>query len=247
MNIYACGGTRAKTVCKAFAKGCGGKVFEEGEPKFREGTSVVWGQLRGAKEILDQSKEFYRLDHAYIGRMEYYRATKNDFQPKDIVDRPPDRFNRLVKEKKLVVKDWGKGSHILVCGSMPDTYNFFGVGAWESWAVAQVKQFTDRPVILRKRKEGTPIEEQLKGCHAVVTYASNSAVDALLFGVPVFVLGPSIARPLSGDLIKIETPNYPDREKFFNHLAYSQFTHEEFERGFAWKVLNTTGGTSGLG
>lgn len=125
---------------------------------------------------------------------------------------------------------------------MPGTYEFFGVGAWDSWAVSQVKEFTDRPVILRKRHDGTPIAEQLKNCHAVVVYASNASVDAVLNGVPVFNLGPAVTTPIGlQDLRKIETPIYPERQPFFNSLAYAQFTIEEFENGFAWKTINGLG------
>lgn len=239
MNIYACGGSRAKIVCSAFAKGCIGNLFDEGEPKFREGASVVWGQLRGAKNILAQSQEFYRLDHGYIGKGEYFRVTKNEFQPSKIIQRPDDRFKVLVKKYGLQIKEWNfKGSHILVCGSMPETYNFFDIGAWDTWAVAQVKQFTDRPVILRKRKEQIPLLEQLKNCHAVVVYASNASVDAVLNGIPVFALGPAVTVPIaSQDLRQIETPLYLDRNQFFNHLAYSQFTTHEMESGLAWRTI----------
>lgn len=200
---------------------------------------AVWGQLRGAKDLLAKSRHFYRMDHAYVGRLDYYRITRNAFQPEKLVQRPADRWDALKARYKLKLGDWRKGKNVLVTLSDPRTYEFFGVQNWPSEIEQEIKKHTDRPIVKRSRTEQVPIAEQLKDAWCVVTYASNSALDSLMAGVPVFVLGPSIARPMSGRLEQLESPVYPEnREEFFRHMAYCQFNCSEFQSGFAIKTAD---------
>lgn len=219
------------------AKGCKGQLNQSANPGKQKGPIAVWGQIRGAKELLEGHSEFYRLDHPYIGRNNYYRLTKNDFQPSKIVERPADRWERLKSYFALKVEDWRKdGSHILLALSMPATYDFFGIQGWEQKIKAEIAKHTDRKIVVRQRKETRPLEEHMRGAKCVVTWASNTCVNALMYGVPVFTLGPSIARPVSGEIKDIESPTYPDREPFFRHMAYCQFKIDEFESGYAQKT-----------
>lgn len=219
--------------CEALAAG-GWTLHKESEAQHHGDPSAVWGQLRGAKQLVEKSRHFYRLDHAYRGRLDYYRMTRNDFQPGAMVSRPADRWEVLKKRYGLKVGPWREGREVVVALSMPKTYEFFGVANWRAKLEAEIKQHTARPVVFRERKDANPIESALRTAHCLVTYASNTAVDALLAGVPVVVLGPSITRPLSGKLPDLENPLKPDnREEFFRHMAYCQFDIAEFRSGFA--------------
>lgn len=234
MKAYSLGSPFGKVPCESLVKSHNKEPFAS----FSGDPIAVWGQLRGAKDLLAKSRHFYRLDHAYVGRLDYYRMTRNAFQPVKLRPRPADRWEQLKARYKLKVGEWRKGKHILITLSDPRTYEFFGVKDWPQEIEAKVKSLTDRPIILRKREERIPIAEQLKDAHAVVTYASNSTLDALMAGVPVFVMGPNIAKPLSGVLETIETPVYPDREEFFRFMAYCQFNCLEFQSGFARKTAD---------
>jgi hypothetical protein len=121
--------------------------------------------------------------------------------------------------------------------SDPKTYTFFGIDGWPEKIIKEIRKHTDRPIRIRERGETRPLLDDLRKSSCLVTYASNSVREALLLGVPVFTLGPSIARPMSGELSKIDTPFYPEnREEFFRHVAYAQFTEAEFASGFALKT-----------
>jgi hypothetical protein len=76
--------------------------------------------------------------------------------------------------------------------------------------------------------------------HAVITFNSNTMIEALHNGVPVFCgTQASAALPISEtDFTKIETPKYGDRMALFASLAYSNFTMAEMADGTAWKILN---------
>jgi hypothetical protein len=238
LRIYSLGSPYGATFCEAFAKGNNG--FHEKKPfaSFVEDPIAVWGQLRGAKELLERSKEFYRIDHAYISRQNYYRLTKNEFQPSKMVERPADRWDRLKRQCSLKVGPWRQGSDVLVALSRPDTYKFFGVPNWKHEVESEIKKHTNRPIVFRERDASGTIGADLSKAHCVVTYASNSSIDALMAGVPVFALGPSIARPMGySDLSKLESPMYPEnREEFFRHVAYCQFTPAEFADGTALRI-----------
>lgn len=240
MRCYSLGTPYGWPACKALAESCKGIWVKEPRARFEKDPIAVWGQIRGAKELLDQSKDFYRLDHAYIGRLKYFRLTKGGFQPSKVIDRPPDRWESLKKEYGLQMKPWKKHEgFILVTLSSPGTYEFFGVPNWPAEIVKEIRKYTDRPIRLRERGEERPISEDVRKASCLVTYASNSVREALLEGVPVFTLGPSIARPMSGELKNIESPFYPEnREEFFRHLAYAQFTVAEFASGFALKTAD---------
>lgn len=238
LTVYSLGSPYGGTFCEGFAKGNNGRHVSKPFASYEGDPIAVWGQLRGAKELLKQSREFYRIDHAYVGRKEYYRLTKNDFQPSQIVERPADRWERLKRQFSLKVGEWRKGKNVVVALSRPDTYRFFGLDDWPGFVERAIKKYTDRPVVMRDREAPGTIGAELGKAHCVVTWASNSVIDALLAGVPVFTLGPSIARPMGySDLSKLEDPLYPEnREEFFRHMAYCQFTPAEFQNGTALRI-----------
>lgn len=242
MYVFSCGSPFGIRPCTELAKSCKGQLNTENYPPKQQGPIAVWGQLRGARELLNGKDEFYRLDHAYIGRGDYYRMTKGDFMPSKVLERPADRWEALQKRYSLEMQDWQRGEHIVLALSMPGTYDFFNVTGWAK-DIQKKLESCGRKVVVRQRKETKPIKEDLKNAYALVTFASNSVMEALLMGVPVVVRGPSIARPVSGSL---DEPAYPDREKFFRHVAYCQFNLDEFRSGFALKTTeeNWAGVTS---
>lgn len=176
--------------------------------------------------------DYYAFDNAYIGRDYYYRITKNGFQQTKAIDRPGDRFQKL----NVTIKPWRKGgSRIVICEQSRWHYEYFGLPQnWAGQTERKLKQFTDRKI---KRREKPPIGaeanfiESLKDVYAIVTHSSACAIEAILHGIPAFVLGPSAALPVAlADLSKIEEPLYADnREQWAYNLAYCQFNE--------WDVL----------
>ena len=116
-----------------------------------------------------------------------------------------------------------------------------------------LKKYTKRPIVIRRkpRAEGTSGPDAAKlakikdfkyildDVFAVVTTVSMCMVESLIKGVPSFCSPYSAAKQVSRtDLSLIETPLYPDREPWFNHIAYCQFTHKEIESGVAYECLH---------
>lgn len=83
--------------------------------------------------------------------------------------------------------------------------------------------------------------DALRGCHVVVTHGSAAAMDAMLNGIPVIVLGRSVALPVAErELDNVEKPYRPSdagRLVWAHALAYCQWTTAELRSGEAWADL----------
>jgi hypothetical protein len=78
-------------------------------------------------------------------------------------------------------------------------------------------------------------------CHAIVTYNSIAATEAVLYGIPAFYQTPNAAAPVaSNDLSTIDSPIYADKDLIYKwacHLAYGQFHIQEMSNGTAIRML----------
>lgn len=239
LNIvcYATEHPISRTIMAAFAEGCKGQVL----PPLRlyEGTAALYGVLRGCKEIIKQCEQignpYIALDHGYINHSHYdgyYRATCNGRQASFRTTRqyPSDRWENLHRE----CRPWRRtGKDILVIPLTGATADFYGFDAdiWLENVISRLQKHTDRNVFVRPKQNKTPIQEDLKNAHCIVTHSSNVAVDALLMGVPCITLGESVANSVSWTFENIESPSWPDREPWLFELCYRQFTLKELRRG----------------
>ena len=70
-------------------------------------------------------------------------------------------------------------------------------------------------------------------------FRSNSGVEALLEGIPVFAFddGSMAWSVCNRSLTDIESPSLPDRTQWLNDLSYAQWTLGEMKEGLAWRHL----------
>ena len=201
------------------------------------------------------------MDHGYFtnahDRPHWLRITKNKHCQNVLQDRPTDRYEKYFKQD---IQPWKKqGGRILVLPPTNAIANFFGAEDWLENTVGTLKKYTDRPIDIREKPYNPTVEKdhvgatvkverptELKGkinwsdYYAMVTYNSNTMIESLSQGIPVFC-DPmnSAAAPISEtDFTKIETPNYGDRVALFSSLAYNNFTMQEMADGTAWRILN---------
>lgn len=226
---------------------------------FKKKVPVSWP--RG--EILRKQKEAglktIVLDSGYIHRGDgpnhYYSVGfdglngRADFRNEDM---PQDRLDRL----GIVMQPWRKGgSHILLCGQVPWDASVQNVDVlkWLVDAVDHIRSKTDRKIVYRphpKAREhsppipGTdyslkPLEDDLADCWAVVTYNSNTGVDAALLGRPVFAFDRgSMALPIANTKwADLARPSKPCRQQWAANLAYAQWTPQEMKEGKPWQHL----------
>lgn len=246
-----------------FANGCGviptsteDFVYEDSDAPI-----VMRGILKHKlmKRCLEDGRDFYYMDTGYFGNeitpsnpngwKYWHRIVKNNLQHNDIIQRPPDRFLKVLRGFPAWKKD---GRKILLAAPDEKPCKFYGIHqkVWVKETVELIKQYTDRPVVIRDRIKSrtdrmkvASLKEALDDdVFALVTFNSNSAVESIFHGIPAFTLAPvHAAAPVSlQDLSKIETPFYASEEeldKWARHLAYGQFHVRELKDGSAKRKL----------
>lgn len=84
---------------------------------------------------------------------------------------------------------------------------------------------------------GGTMADALAEAACVVTWNSNSGVDAVLAGVPVVTTDEgAMAWPVTSHS-PFEPLVTPDRNEWFRDMAWKQFTLPEIQSGFAWEIV----------
>jgi hypothetical protein len=153
------------------------------------------------------------------------------------------------------LKPYSRGSKVLLCGQVPWDASIDVTGTdlvkWLKKTASFIKKITNRDIVFRPHPladlpsipgcehSRRPFLEDLKDAHCVVTFNSNSGVEALIEGKPVFAFdeGSMVWNICNKSLLNIEEPVYPDRKQWANDLAYSQWTPQEMKEGLAWRHL----------
>ena len=259
---------RTQRYVDAFVKGTPGshKIYDFKKLKeLPKETLAFYGILAGSGEIYKwcekENRDFYFMDHGYFNNAHdhphWLRITKNGHTQTRLKNVPADRYEKYFKRE---IKPWNKnGKDILL---LPPTFaieNFFDARNWVTDTLQTLHNVTDRYVDVREKPYNPMIKQDRYGAtvkvdrptdnkgpidwsqyHAVITFNSNTAIEALHNGVPVFCdCRASAALPISEtNFSKIETPKYEDRMPLFSSLAYSNFNMEEMSNGTAWRILN---------
>ena len=197
-------------------------------------------------------RDWYYIDTGYFGNNKtklYHRCVKNSLQFNIPLwkECPDDRFNST----KTKIRTHTPGENILVCPPSQKALNFWNVNLqeWLEYTVTEIKKYTKRPIVIREKQnrhirtnEDTMEMALSRDVHCLVTYNSIAAVEALIYGKPVFTMGPNAASPLANqDLSKINNPMMPTVsaiKQLCCNLAYGQFTPTEMQNGTAWRILN---------
>lgn len=245
-----------------FARGCGSTVtpLESWNYDSSDDTLVIRGIMKHKiiKRCWQDSRQFFYMDSGYFGNRAseqnpngwklWHRIVPNNLQHSTIVPRPADRWER----HKITLKPWRQtGRKILIAAPDEKPCKFYNIDldTWLTNTVATIQRHTDRPIEIRQRTKNrqarvaNAFEDALSDVHAVVTFNSIAATEAIIQGVPAFVLAPcNAALPVANtDLSKIDTPWLADRdtvEAWAHHLAYGQFHNNELRSGLAKEILN---------
>jgi len=203
-------------------------------------------------KAIEEGRDFYYIDTGYFGNdktKHYHRCVKNALQFNLPIwkDCPDDRFLKTGTQ----IRRYTPGENILLCPPSQKALSYWNVNLqeWLDSTVEKLKKYTKRPIVIREKQkrnvrttEDTMEMALQRDVHCLVTYNSIAAVEALILGKPVFVMGPNAAEPMANtDLSKINNPMMPTPEKVIQlccNLAYGQFTPSEMVDGTAWRILN---------
>ncbi|MBI3315359.1 MAG: hypothetical protein HYZ87_00055 [Candidatus Omnitrophica bacterium] len=212
--------------------------------------------------------DFIYFDKGYLRRgwgtenpEGYIRFVVNALHASDYFQefpRPSDRWRKLKVQLSPPKK---KGQNIIFAGCTEKfaTFHNFNAVDYAKSVVDAIHKIINLPIIYRPKPGGRntlgynpvtnttlsgndrTIDQELKNAYALVTFSSNAAIDALIAGVPAFVLGPGMAKPVSNtDLAMLKNPYFPsekERNQFFYDLAYCQWNGREIEKGVVWEDL----------
>jgi hypothetical protein len=248
---------------------CGLTEFSQPLPEVD--VAVLFGLKARGDQVWQQyvaaGKTVLLLDKGYTWHCgsqgsRHWRISINDFHPLAYFQQspqPPDRWELLQLPIVRRPPDAVPAGQILYVGASQKYYHWRGLGSEAAFAAAtleEAKKYTTKKLVYRARRTdntvpplpgieyGDPdadlLGEFAKTSH-LVTYSSNAAVEAVLCGLPVTVLGDGMARPLAQTTIQeVDNPYYPPTEKvqqWAHDLAYCQWTAEEIAAGRMWQHI----------
>jgi len=198
---------------------------------------MQFGNERILAEVRRRKEPYVFFDRAYIGGghgSNVLRAVVNAYQHHWVI---PSRGPR---SWGVELQPWQTSGDciMLVPPSSFEVAALFDAYVWAEIMIDKLRKLTQRPVFVSRKGDTEPLSSRLRRCHAVVTFTSNVAVDAIIAGVPAIVSEHSAARPMSGHCEAltaemIENPPRPERQAWFDGLAWGQFTVNEIATGFA--------------
>lgn len=233
---------------------------------------IFLGILRGTglvfRECQQRNIDFIYVDHAYFNagyERGWLRLTKNRHTMNVIRPCDSTRWDMYFAAENPLFK-WNPqpsdDGSILV---LPPTHAvawMFDARDWLEQTIAEIKKYTDRPIIVRMKpsephvdengeltgmieneSSATPLEEDIQRAHCIVAYNSNSSILATRMGVPVITAQYNPCFPISCAFNQLESDSLrdePPREELFHWLAYNQFHVEELTSTVAWKSLFPT-------
>ena len=218
-----------------------------------------WPRGKIFRQQRQNNQDVIVLETGYVNRGDgenhHYAAGFNglngraDFRNKNM---GPDRWEILGSQ----LRPYTRGETVVLCGQVPwdASVDHHDHKAWIQEIASKLKVMTKRPIIFRPHPlavqalppikgieySTTPLSEDLRDAHCVITFNSNSAVEALIYGKPVFAFDEGsmcweLANKTLGDL---EEPKCPGRQQWARDLAYTQWTIKEMKEGLAWAHLS---------
>ena len=230
--------------------------------------AVFWGHRRGDIIARQQAAgaRYLVVERGYIGdRFQWTSLGYDGLNGRAAFMVPEDRGDRFARHHMTLLHPWrgfDPNGPVAIMGQVRGDASVAHVDlvAWYGQAIGDARQATNRDIVFRPHPGdvhgindananmlGVPLQrgelaELLGAAGWVVTYNSNSAVDALLAGVPVLVYDQGgMAAKLPGTWPAYGTPDdgtqRDNRMDWLEWLAWCQWLPEEMESGDAWAQL----------
>lgn len=224
------------------------------------------------RKVHDMYRENHRpllvCERGFLNRDRYFSVGYNSivgFGYYHNKNMPSDRFDQHKIQPKAYQPDKNKnGGYILICGQVPWDSQLQHLPSYKQWLinlVKQIKQHTNRKIVYRphpKQKASHPLavlsipgavtskkptlEDDFQNSYVVLSYNSNSLVEAMLEGIPFFSFdrGSMVHDIANHDLSQLESPTFPDEQTKMQTLydiAYSQWNLQEIKDGTFWQHI----------
>jgi len=195
------------------------------------------------KEWIEKGNKHIEIDYGYWGlnipRRNTRRVTFGGSHNLNMRDVPYSRLKTLDPK----VEDWKqkRGNQILVIEPQQGIIlerTGVPLETWKKNMLDTIQEFWDGPVKFRRKAGGkNPARwptflEDLQASTGVIGERTMACVEAVILGYPAYTVDYSAVSLIMGtDIKKILNPEFPDRTKWLEHIAWSQFTPEEFSNG----------------
>jgi hypothetical protein len=268
VRVYLSGDPVHDRVLKAFYEGIsvGKKLIEnfQYEPSkiaviFGVHKSKIrrsWPRGKIFRQQREKNLDVIVLETGYINRGDglnhHYAAGFNglngraDFRNKNM---GPERWEVL----GVQLRPYSRGEKVILCAQVPWDASV-EMHKHEDWVLevsTKLRYMTHRPVVFRPHPlaklppikgleySTRPLAEDLPSAHCVVTFNSNSAVEAMIHGKPVFAFdeGSMCWGIANKNLRDLEEPQCPNRQQWARDLAFAQWTPQEMKEGLTWQHL----------
>lgn len=228
----------------------------------KKNVPVSWPRGKIIDEQHKRGKQVIVIEKGFVNRDDYYMVGFNGLNNRAnfrVNHQPSDRWEQL----GVTLKPFhDRRKNIVICGQVPTDASVQNVDIieWSVDTVKQAKRISTRPIVFRPHPLAIdrtpaiigaatsvkPIEKELEDAFVVVTYNSNTAVEAIIEGVPAVACDEgSMAWTVAGhDIRSINSPLVPVesfRQQWANNLAYTQWNINEFHEGLPWQHLMRSG------
>lgn len=234
---------------RAIIKGFGCRsVPVENKQLEKNAFHIIGGLQFGSLDLMIQLRanpqRYLFIDRAYFGGgpgSNMLRVVPDAYQHHwmQIADRGPRKIMAHLSDFEK------RGDSIMLVPPSKAIQILFDLDDWEGQMRHTLSQITDRPIFVSVKGDKEPLSQRLARCHAVVTWTSNIAVEAICAGIPAFVSVYSAARPMcyrvdTMTADQIESPMIPEQElrrRWADGLTWGQFSVDEIANGEAKKIL----------
>lgn len=218
---------------------------------------VIWGWRESQ---FHKNKNICVLERGYVGdRFKYTSIGFNGLNGLATFYTIPSNVNETNRYECLISNkfdEWNpEGEYALICGQTPGDMSLRGkdLMPWYKEIVKKINanhpgleiRFRQHPNLTKKgivqEVEGTVHDTQeyadsFKNSKFVCVFNSNSAIDALNFGKPIYVedQGSMVYSVANHSLFNMDFSE-PNRKSIFENLMWTQYNLEEIESGFPLK------------
>ena len=264
--IYRAGSPWADPLQHAFAEGLASHgITAEQRPAGDHRVSdlaVIWGHRDTTlfKMQREAGRRYLVMERGYIGdirwRRKYTSLGFDGLNGRATFPIPSDGGERWCALFPVFLRPWKRdGDYALLIGQVPGDASLGGADLtdWYAETAEQIKAAIELPVMFRAHPValergqardvpgtitlGGSLATAFDGAAAVATFNSNTAVDAVLAGVPTWTADDgSMARAVTGHDFS-EMPPAPDRDAWAHSLAWCQWDIDELADGTAWECV----------
>jgi hypothetical protein len=217
--------------------------------------AICWGWRMGL-QLQRAGRDVLVMERGYLGdRFAWTSLGWNGLNGRAKFVTPDDDDGARFRQHFSLTPWRAGGDYVLIAGQVPGDMALAGrdLGPWYAGAAQAAGRTYGLPVRFRPHPEaarlgrrspavpgaataGGTLAEALAGAAVLLTFSSNTAVDAVVAGVPAVTadqgsMAWAVAAHTVGDRIT------PDREAWAARLAWCQWSLDEIRDGRAWEVV----------